>query len=106
MQAKDRIEDEFGEPLVDVIAGYAEMKYSRRMVADVLEVSFESLKHFNRRHKIRFARSPIEHREIKGRPPRMVRSAGRTMSLTGWARELGVAPCTIHKRLRTRGCVR
>lgn len=102
MQRKAEIEAEFDEPLRDVVSGFAEMGYSRRLVAETLEVSFESLKHFNRREGIRFPRSPSVHREIKGRPGRRVRHAGREQSLTAWALELGVSPSTIHKRLRTR----
>jgi len=104
-QGRNRIESEFEEPLRDVVVGYAEMGYSRRLVADTLEVSFESLKHFNRKEGIRFPRSPAVHRDIPGRPPRRVRHNGQEKSLTQWAWDLGVSPCTVHKRLRTTGRV-
>ncbi len=101
--AARRIEREFEEPLRDVIAGYAEMGYSRRLVAETLEVSFESLKHYNRRENIRFCRSPIEHREIKGRPPRMIRQNGREQSLGAWADELGLSKEGVRQRIRRTG---
>lgn len=103
MQAKDRIENEFDEPLRDVVKGYAVMKFSRSLVAEALDVSIDSLTTFSRREGINFSRRPMQHREIPGRPPRMIRHNGREQSLSEWAAELGVAPCTIHKRLRTRG---
>ena len=103
LQRARAIEREFDEPLRDVVAGFADMGYSRRLVADALDVTFESLKHFNRREGIHFPRAPLEKREIRGRPRRMIRHAGREMGLSEWAAEFGVAPCTIHKRLRTRG---
>jgi len=105
LQAKNRIEKEFDEPLAEVVAGFAEMKYSRRLVAESLEVSFESLKHFNRRNGIRFHRSPSVHREIRGRRGRRVCHDGREMNLTQWAAELGVSVECVRKRLRTRGSV-
>lgn len=105
MQAKPRIETEFDEPLCDVVSGFVEMGYSRTLIADTLEVTVPSLRKFAKVNGIRFNRRPIEHREIRGRPGRRIRHAGREMSLTGWAQELGVSPCTIHKRLRTRGSV-
>ena len=104
-QGKTRIETEFDEPLRDVVAGFAEMGYSRRLVAETLDISFESLKHFNRRESIAFPRSPAHHREISGRPPRRIRHDGQEKGLSEWAFELGVSPCTIHKRLRTTGRV-
>lgn len=108
-QARGRIEEEFDEPLVDVIRGYAAegMKYSCPAVADVLEVTPESLKSFCRRQDIRFPVRPMERRGASpGRPPRLHRENGQEKSLTAWAMDLGVAPCTVHKRLRRRGRVR
>lgn len=103
MQAAQRIEQEFDEPLAQVVGGYASMGYSKPLLAEVLEVTEPSLRMFCHRQRIPFRHSPIEHRDISGRPPRIIRHAGREMSLTEWAIEMGVAPCTIHKRLRTRG---
>ena len=105
MCRKAEIEREFDEPLRDVVVGFAEMGWSRSLVADALDVSVESLKSWCRRSDVKFPRSPMEHREIKGRPPRLVEHNGRTQSLTAWAWDLGVAPCTIHKRLRRCGRV-
>jgi len=105
MQGAKRIEAEFDEPLCDVITGYAAMGYSKALIADTLEVSEPSLRMYSYRRGIRFRHSPLEHREIKGRPARRIRHGGMERSLTEWARELGVAPCTVHKRLRTRGRV-
>lgn len=103
MQRKASIESEFDEPLREVVAGFAKMGHSRPLTAETLEVSVESLKSYCRRQRIHFRRSPMEHREIRGRPGRMITHEGRTQSLSAWAYEFGVAPCTVHKRLRTRG---
>lgn len=103
MQAATRIESEFDEPLRQVISGYADMGYSKHVVAEVLEVTEPSLRMFCHRQRIRFRHSPLEHREIKGRPPRRVRHAGREMSLTEWAQDLGISVEGVRKRLRTRG---
>jgi len=103
MQRKAAIESEFDEPLRDVIHGFAQMSYSRNVVAEVLEVTPDSLKSYCRRMDIRFKHSPVEHQQIRGRPPRLIRHDGRVQSLSAWAYDLGVAPCTIHKRLRLRG---
>lgn len=102
-QAETRIVAEFDEPLLDVVDGFAKMGWSKPLIAEALEVSAPSLRHYAWKNGIQFVRSPAVHREIKGRPPRRVRHGSRALSITQWAEELGVAPCTIHKRIRTRG---
>lgn len=105
MQGKSRIESEFEEPLRDVVSGFAQMGYSKPLIAEALEVSEPSLRHYAWKSGIRFAHSPAVHRDINGRPGRCVRHAGRAMSLTEWASELGVSVECVRKRLRTRGRV-
>jgi hypothetical protein len=104
-QGKVRIESEFDEPLRDVITGFAEMSYSKARIAEALEVTEPSLRHFCHKQGIHFPRSPRHHRDITGRPPRRIRHNGQEKSLSEWAWDLGVAPSTIHKRLRTTGSV-
>lgn len=103
MRRKASIESEFAEPLRDVVAGYSVMGYSMSHLSDILEVSTSSMKHYCSRENIRFSRRPVEHREIRGRPPRLIRHNGRELSLSAWAWDLGVAPSTIHGRMRRLG---
>ena len=98
-----KIEREFDEPLMDIVAGYSEMGYSIPRVAETLEVSVSSVKHYCARNRIRFSRHPIEHRDIRGRPPRNIQHQGTEKSLTEWAQNLGVSTSTIHRRLRRSG---
>lgn len=103
VKAARRIEKEFEEPVADVVAGYSAMSYSLPLVAEILDVSEPSLRMFCHRRKISFCRSPIEHRDIHGRPPRKIRHSGRTDSLSGWADVLGVSVSTVHRRVKRRG---
>jgi hypothetical protein len=103
MQCKTEIEQEFDEPLRDVVEGFAQMSYSRRLTAEVLGVTPASLRSYCHRAQIRFDRSPKEHREIRGRPPRLVRHAGREQSLSAWAWDLGISVEGVRRRLRVNG---
>ncbi len=104
-QAQCRIKAEFDEPVKKVVQGFVEMGYSRALIADALDVTLPSLCCFAKGHHIAFRHVPPVQRERTGRPPRRITHNGRTLGLSEWARELGVAPSTIHKRLRTRGSV-
>lgn len=103
VKAARRIEQEFDEPIADIVVGYSKMSYSIPLVAEILEVSEPSLRMFCHRRNIRFPRSPTEHRDIIGRPPRKIRHSGRTDSLSGWADALGVSVSTVHRRVSRRG---
>ena len=103
-EAQRRIEQEFDEPLRDVVHGYVvEMGYSMPLLAEVLEVSVSSIKHFCSRQRIRGRHSPLEHREIRGRPPRIHRECGRELSLSEWASELNLSVEGVRKRISRRG---
>lgn len=102
-QARKRIEAEFDEPLRSVVAGYAEMGWSKPLLSEVLEVTEPSLRMFCHRERIAFRSSPLEHRPIQGRPPRMVRHGGREQSLTAWALEAGITVEGVRQRIRRHG---
>jgi hypothetical protein len=69
-QAARVIEQEFDEPLRDVVEGFMQMGYSMPYIAEVLNVSVSSVKHFCVRAGLRRSGYPPIHREIPGRPRR------------------------------------
>lgn len=105
MQRKKEIEQEFDEPLRDVVTGFADMGYSMPYVAETLEVSVSSVKHFcsSRNQRIHFSRSPQHHREIPGRPARRIRHNGQEKTLNQWAWDLGLSVEGVRKRIKKRG---
>lgn len=104
--ARARIEREFEEPLEEVIQGYSVMGHSIPLVAATLDVSVSSVKHYCSARRIRFSRSPLEHREIHGRPPKLHRENGQEKSLTAWAQDVGLSVEGVRQRLRRRGSIR
>ena len=103
MQAVRRIEREFDEPIRDVIDGFSKMGFSKPRIAEALDVTEPSLRWFCHQQKIRTRGYPNHHADIRGRPGKIIEHEGVSLSISGWARKLNVAPCTIQKRLRTRG---
>jgi hypothetical protein len=96
------IEREFEEPLRDVVAGFVEMGYSHRLVAEALEVTAPSLRRYMRTQGVPMARQPLV-RAGTGRPAQTIRYGGRERTARAWATDLGVCPATVWWRVRTKG---
>ena len=105
-QAVRKIEREFDEPIREVVAGFIPMGMTRVETAETLGVSVNSLRNFCEKTDIRFPRNQPGRaeriRETMRHGPRARRStiAGRTKSLTEWAKEYGIKRNTLYQRLR------
>lgn len=111
-----RIEAEYEEPVQDVLRGFADLGYSLHFTAGVLEVSVDTMQRLARRFGVEFtpqARPPMSEeqkrklsdikRRSRRRDNRLITVDGETKHLSAWARELGVHPSTIVKRIEQYG---
>lgn len=105
MQKKEALEQEFEEPLRDILLGFVEMGHSMSLVAEALGVTLPSLKKFCSVEKIRFSRRPI-HKRQRGRfglsnpAARPINFQGQTMSLRECADQLGLSSAALGQRLQ------
>lgn len=111
-----RIEAEYSEPVQDVLRGFADLGYSLRFTAGVLEVSIDTMQRLAKRFGVEFrkyAQPPMSEDQkrklsaIKLRSPRrdnrLITVDGETKHLSAWARDCGVHPSTIIKRIEDYG---
>lgn len=116
-----QIEAEFGEPLSDVVAGFAELGSTRADAAGALEVSLNSFRTFCVAEQIHFPTAnerrarggyfdgeaeAIRRRRIsrtRRTRAKQYSAHGRTMSLTDWAETAGINKSTLHKRITQQG---
>lgn len=107
-----QIEHEYEEPVADVLQGFSDMGYSMNYTAGVLGVSYDTLDRLAEKHGVTFpfgARPPMSEEQrrklslIKQQSSRidnrLYTAKGITMHLSAWARELGVYPSTIVRRI-------
>ena len=101
---QSEIVNEFQEPLRDVVAGFIPMGMTRIEVAETLEVDPRSLRTFCEQSNIHFPRNqPGRAERVRGSAngrARIIRYAGRSLCVSEWAREYGIKPLTLHKRLQ------
>lgn len=104
------IEDEFGEPFVDVIRGFADMGYSRKQVAEILEIPAAQFARLcdrdypdiewpvrgrydndNERRGADVASAISLGRIRSGKRIRFITYRDRTMPISYWDRQIGAA---------------
>jgi hypothetical protein len=100
------IENEFDEPLRDVVAGFIPQGLTAPEVAEVLEVNPRSLRTFCENSSLRFpADQPARSERIRrgrrnGARTRQLELNGKRQCLTAWAEEAGLNRSTVAMRLK------
>jgi hypothetical protein len=101
-----QIENEFQEPLRDVVAGFIPLGMTRVEVAETLEVDPRSLRKFCEQSEIHFPRNQPDRRERiresirRSRRARIIEHNGRRQCVSAWADEYNISVQTLHSRLR------
>jgi len=103
---KAAIENEFCEPLREVVAGFVPMGMTRVEVAETLDVDPRSLRTFCEKNEIQFPRNQSGRRDRirdgsrRGRRANLLELDGRSQCLTAWAEEFGLKRTTLTQRMR------
>lgn len=99
-----RIENEFQEPLREVVSGFIPLGMTCPSVAETLGVDPHSLRQFCRAARIRFPRNQPERaariREAKRQSAPKLALGRERRSVAEWAELYGMKRCTLHKRLQ------